>query len=181
VYGKDGRNQVTTTLLAIDPGQDGLSASLFINGRLSDGVVVHLPAQTRKPDSLDNQARAALQAICARSWPMPQAIAVERMRYLGAGQHQSAQLVKKTIAILDLQAIGGLVAGAYPCPKFYYYPSEWMGGSLADHIVQHRVWAKLDSGEGQILERILMATPKALQHNAFDSAAIGLSHLGRWL
>jgi hypothetical protein len=168
------------TLLAIDPGQDGLSASVFHHARLINGKVVHLPAQTRSPMSLHTQAEAAIAALGGRGW-CPDVIAIERMRFLGAGQHMSAKLVKQTIAILDLQAIGGLVAGAYPCPKYYYYPSEWMGGSMPENIVQGRVMGKLDANEANVFANWLEATPKNLRHNCFDSTAIGLAHLGRWL
>lgn len=158
------------TVLAIDPGQQGL-AWMLGGEELIGGAVITLP----KAD-LYRQAAVALMFM-----PGPgqvRHIALERMWYYP--QRSSAKASSEIKAILDLQAIGGLVAGYYRCPVTHYTAREWMLGSLPSHIVQGRVEMFLQGRETDVFVEILRATRKDLRHNAYDAAGIWLRYQGRW-
>ena len=159
-------------ILSLDPGQQGLSWMLAgATGNLISGAVIplkgrdlwaqamHAITQMPRPDQVRHVA-------CERMWFYP--------------QRSSAKMSAEVRAILDLQAIGGLVSGYYRCPVSYYRPSEWMGGSLPNHVVKGRVEMFLSLEEMEVFSEILGATPKELRHNAYDAAGILLRHLGRW-
>jgi hypothetical protein len=158
------------TTLAIDPGQQGLAWVLGGEELISGGVV------TLGKGKLYTEASVATGAMPSPS--QVRHIALERMWYYP--QRSSAKASSEIKAILDLQAIGGLVAGYYRVPITYYTAREWMGGSLPAHIVQGRVEMFLQGQEKDVFASILRATRKDLRHNAYDAAGIWLRHQGRW-
>ena len=191
--------------LGLDPGRAGFGWGLLTPRlELVAAGVVPQPKGPRDGQQapLTQVVAAVLRDICCRpAFQLAQVwgiqAAVERMRVYPPreeGNRRSrnliGELVGKANDLLDLQAIGGLVAGALVPPERvrYWYPAEWKG-SLDDEQVQARMcWHAPANVNGERVagcmtpaERALIEAikPRGLQHNAWEASGLAMVAAGR--
>lgn len=80
--------------------------------------------------------------------------------------------------LLDLQAIGGYVAGYFKCPVKWIPAREWKG-QVPKTVTRSRVIKTLSDGENYRLAGTTAKYPKSLHHNLYDAVGLGLYALGR--
>jgi hypothetical protein len=168
------------SLLAIDPGKKALGWSAWAAGELLSAGIARLPRGFR----LQGEASLGAQAVeLASQVPTgAEEAVVERMvQYPTRGRRDSVQR-QDALAndLLDLQAIGGIVAARCVTGGIYFAtPHEWKG-ELPKEVVILRVRNLLSEGEAKTLEGALEDIPASLRHNALEAVGLGLWRLKRW-
>jgi hypothetical protein len=166
---------VPSTLLAIDPGKKGLGWSAWNFGELLAAGIA------RSPRGLHHLGEQAI-ALAAQVPSGADEAVVERMvQYPSRGRRDSVQR-QDALAndLLDLQAIGGIVAARCVTGGIYFAtPHEWKG-ELPKEVVILRVRNLLSEGEAKTLEGALEDIPASLRHNALEAVGLGLWRLKRW-
>lgn len=158
-----------TTVLSVDPGSKGLGWARWLDGQL---IMMGYSRSAAK----DIEERAIAHAL-AIPGPRVDVAVVERMTlYPGQSKSQAA-----ANDLLDLQLIGGYVAGA--CLGLggrlkAVRPSEWKG-QVPKEIMGRRIVSRLHQVEAERLTFALEKIPASLQHNLLDAVGIGLAFLGR--
>jgi len=158
--------------LGIDPGKNGLALTVLNSeGLYFQSSLFQLP---KKP--LAN-VQAWLPQVRAWLGPRSYSVAVEQMLY--RPQRASAKGSSEIAAILELQAIGGLVAGVAGGVIRYGAPEVCKGGSIPKHIAHARLLEGLTPEEIDELTRDCSTLPgrkppleRALAHNLLDSCLI---------
>lgn len=188
-----------TWLLSLDPGRQGFGWAAF--ERLCGDMILRACGTTPQPKSKRDFEAAALQDVAAKVASDIDA-ALEPLGFtdVNAGAVVERMVLypgQKTYAandLLDLQAIGGMVAAALvPLGRITYRrPSEWKG-SVDTEVITRRLLEcapgiainPLTVQELEILrEACLRAGYKTPErpgkaHNIVDAAAMGLVEAGR--
>lgn len=115
-------------------------------------------------------------------------VVVERMFHYPTHGRQDSRQRQDRVAndLLDLQAIGGIVAGHVVAPggSIEYVTAHGWKGETPKDVTARRIMGPerpiLLPEELEILRRILAAIPKGLHHNVLDALGIGLWKLRRW-
>jgi len=170
-------------LLSLDPGRQGLGWAAFRDGKLVAAGVVKQPKgprdyeQASLQEVADNARTEILRTVQGLTMLLPspfRSCVVERMTsYPGKGQYAANDL-------LDLQAIGGMVAGAL-CPLAgisWLRPQEWKG-SVDTEILAGKLGTWLSPEELAICA-VAEKKHKKRWHNAVDAIHLAGKHLRRW-
>jgi hypothetical protein len=177
-----------STLLAIDPGRAGLGWAFFQGKELRALGVVKQPKGPRDyvAASLEDVAANAVAEIESATWSfrgelhfreLEASCTVERMHY-------ARGWTKDPNDLLDLQAIGGMVAAAL-CPLSgirWKKEGQWKQKQDMKRVVERLVSeneAKLSPEELSIV-LATVKKHKSLAHNGIAALGIGLETLGRW-
>lgn len=169
--------------LALDPGRQGFGWARGAYGQLVAAGVVPQP---HTGASLELVAANVINALLRAD-----TVVIERMRMYPPkdGKRRETEQYRTAVAndLLDLQAIGGMVAGALTMPERvrWVHPGAWKGSTTAEQIE-----ARLDAWAGWLpAERPVWAQVKALgktlRHNAVEAVALLLGEHGlariRWV
>ena len=157
-----------TRVLAVDPGKHALGWSAWSGGDL---VACGLARA-------EGRDLGALAAALVEQVPCGADVAVvERMVH----GYTSMAAIKDKVAkdLLDLQAIGGYVAGASGARKVVWASAHEWKGETPKTVTAKRVDKALRPEELATMRAALKTIPKALRHNLVDGVAIGLWYLRR--
>lgn len=178
------------TLLSLDPGRQGFGVAAFPGACLAAATVVPQPQHPphTQPSIADTAAHVVtvLRPLLTHLPPIT-SVVIERMRVYprvrraGARQETEQARTAKANDLLDLQAIGALVAAHFAHPSVIVYRTapEWKGSTTAEAIeARLDVWRGWSAGEIGAWGRV-RGIGKTLRHNAVEAVALGLGYLGR--
>lgn len=171
---------MTARILDLDPGRAGFGWA-YHPGYLASAGVVPQPKSLRSYEQppLEVVAGAVVRALRDAAVD-PTLVVVERMQIYPPGPTEKpGRAVAVGNDLLDLQAIGGLVAGWFRVPVLYRFPRQWKGTTDTDVIeARLRVWRGWQPADAQAWESV-QALGKTLRHNAVDAVAMVLAEAGR--
>lgn len=161
--------------IGIDPGEEALAWVLGFGRIQAAGMALDL-----SPAKLGE----AFGQIFSGTWPaiqgVPQVHVWVEFMFQRGGQAPHIAM-RKAKDLLDLQFLGGAVAGAILalCPGASVTPITYhrWAGSFAEKQVQARVLQTLDSDEVCVLDA--KRWPGEIRHNLYDAAGIFLYATGR--
>lgn len=106
---------------------------------------------------------------------------VERMfHYPSHGRRDSRHAADaKANDLLDLQAIGGIIAGRSGAGEIVYYTARDWKGQRPKEATKHLVEKTLTPQERLVYGQALAQVASGLRHNVIDAVGIGLRHLRR--
>lgn len=160
-----------STLLSIDPGTKNLGWALFEEERFVLGGCSRTSLRTR-----DDQVHVHVETIQAalRSYGAGLRVygALESMK------HHSRRARSNPNDLLDVQMVGGLVAG-HLCVRVRTLPATQWKGSIPKSVHHERITRKLDAAELVVLQESVRDVPSGNHKEVLDAVGIGLYHLGR--
>lgn len=155
--------------LAIDPGRAQLGWSAWRCGELVDCGL----ARTQY-----TQLGAIAQHFASQMPKGANRVLVERMwMYPPKPGESLSRATAVANDLLDLQAIGGMVAALCLAPGCFIEwqtAAQWKGQVPKD-VTHRRLKKSLSVVEYAVMENRLAAVPKSLQHNVKDAVALGVS------
>ena len=165
------------TLTAIDPGKKALAWAHF------DGSSLIKAGLSRFPKDAVTWDMNLAEYACYHALQVPPAdVAVLEGMFQYPPGPQAKLTPKAQIAVandlLQLQAIGGIVAGKVGDKVILLTAAEWKG-QVDKSVTQHRLQETLDLLELTRLQACLAKIPPSMQHNTYDAVALGLTYLGR--
>ena len=78
--------------------------------------------------------------------------------------------------LLDLQAIGGIIAGRSGAGEIVYYTAREWKGQRPKEATKHLVEKTLSLQERLVYDQVLASVASGLRHNVIDAVGIGLRH-----
>lgn len=152
--------------LAIDPGVQGCGWAEFTGPTLMSCGYLRSTGET-----MAERAMSYAKYFQSESFNH---VVVERMRHYPNAQERDA----KANDLLDLQLLGGYIAGSLRCNFFSVFASEWKGQVPKD-VMNARVMKRLRDLERVRFNHDVEKIRPSLRHNVIDAIGIGLWYLGR--
>lgn len=169
--------------IAIDPGKRGLGWSAFgpaMEGNPPTDFLTAGLARLGKvrPPNLGGQAIYLASQVPGG---FAEAVVEQMFQYPTHGRRDSVQRQDRVANdLLDLQAIGGIVAARCCSGDITYVTAHGWKGEMPDEVVKRRVEKILSEIELRKLSAALADVPEGLHHNMWESTALGLWKLKRW-
>ena len=166
------------SLISMDPGVTTCAAVRWVGGRLTLAALYVRPAGLARRGSLlasELLSRVAQEAsqYLVRNMPRAEALVVERMQ-IYPGKTKNTQ----PNDLLDVQAVGALVAGRLSDDVVWVHPNEWKG-TVPKRIDHARSEKSLSPEELTKLRACLRPYALGLHEHIWDAVGIGLDYLRR--
>lgn len=163
--------------LSIDPGKKALAWAAW------DGWALFACGMSRLPNKQPHGHLGDIAKVHAQAIPGGvDLVVVEEMAAPYERQKDTAQKEARTLVdLLQLQAIGGMVAGTLVRPGGDIHPvkaNDWKG-SMGKDKIPHWVSKTLTQPEADILAAALALHRGDLRHNIWEAVAIGLTYSRR--
>lgn len=162
-------------MISIDPGRKSLAWARWVGAHL-----VQCGLARTKATDLSAAAYDLAHQVPDLGAGLDRLVTVEEMVHYPAKGRTDARHRADAIAadLLDLQAIGGYVAGYLRAPVRWIPARSWKG-QVPKEVTERRVGAILTRPERDILATACVGLPQGLRHNVIDAVGIGLFALGR--
>lgn len=169
---------IPSSSIAIDPGKGGHNGGL---GWSAWEKVDLLSAGLARVKGRLELGHRALELASQIPSGAEEATVEQMFHYPTHGRRDTIQRADRVANdLLDLQAIGGIVAAKCTTGAITYVTAHGWKGEIPKDVVILRVWKLLTPEEKRTLEACLRGIPESLHHNVLEAVGLGLWRLRRW-